>query len=396
MDIRLTPGQQAVAAKLADVFNEQLNPSIRRLAERGHGALSDGGGASLSETAVSARELVWQTLAEVGALRLAVPSHAGGLGLGQGALATASELMGQALYQSPFFDTVTATELLLLLETGDQAAHGALLERVGNGQCRIALAAREDGAASPAAPALLAVSDDRRTVTARRRFVPFVTEVDYLLLAGTTSEGVALALVPREQDGVTVRRHDDIGRGDLYTVGLDQARVAGDGWLGAGGQVAQAYQAALTNARIRQAAYLVGLCQGALDLTVSHAKRRNQFSQPIARFQSVAFRLAALATRTEAVRHLTYLAAWEVDRGRDARLTATQSLVLAGDLAREASAEAVQLHGAFGMSDQADAQLLFRRAALDSIWLGTPTQLRAEAAEHLSTHLRTALVGHAV
>src|SRR6266536_1999638 len=252
MDIRLTPGQQAVAAKLADVFNEQLNPSIRRLAERAHGALSDGGGASLSETAVSARELVWQTLAEVGALRLAVPSHAGGLGLGQGALATASELMGQALYQSPFFDTVTATELLL--ETGDQAAHGALLERVGNGQCRIALAAREDGAASPAAPALLAVSDDRRTVTARRRFVPFVTEVDYLLLAGTTSEGVALAL------------------------------------------------------------------------TVSHAKRRNQFSQPIARFQSVAFRLAALATRTEAVRHLTYLAAWEVDRGRDARLTATQWL----------------------------------------------------------------------
>src|SRR6266542_1808394 len=364
MDIRLTPGQQAVAAKLADVFNEQLNPSIRRLAERGHGALSDGGGASLSETAVSARELVWQTLAEVGALRLAVPSHAGGLGLGQGALATASELMGQALYQSPFFDTVTATELLL--ETGDQAAHGALLERVGNGQCRIALAAREDGAASPAAPALLAVSDDRRTVTARRRFVPFVAEVDYLLLAGTTSEGVALAL------------------------------VAGDGWLGAGGPVAQAYQAALTNARIRQAAYLVGLCQGALDLTVSHAKRRNQFSQPIARFQSVAFRLAALATRTEAVRHLTYLAAWEVDRGRDARLTATQSLMLAGDLAREASAEAVQLHGAFGMSDQADAQLFFRRAALDGMWLGTPTQLRAEAAEHLSTHLRTALVGHAV
>src|SRR6266496_850053 len=166
MDIRLTPGQQAVAAKLADVFNEQLNPSIRRLAERGHGALSDGGGASLSETAVSARELVWQTLAEVGALRLAVPSHAGGLGLGQGALATASELMGQALYQSPFFDTVTATELLL--ETGDQAAHGALLERVGNGQCRIALAAlRSSLTASPAAPALLAVSDDRRTVTAR-------------------------------------------------------------------------------------------------------------------------------------------------------------------------------------------------------------------------------------
>ncbi len=397
MDVRLSPQQQAIRARLEEVFNERLAPGIRRMGERPHGATgaTGGGGEALSDAAAGARKLVWESLAETGALRLPVPERLGGLGLGQGVLVTVAELLGRALYQSPFFDTVTATELLL--ETGGEAAHGRLLERMAGGGCPVAVAARADGAASPAVPGPLTVDrdGDRQVVTARRRFVPFAPEVEQLLVVGTTAAGVGLALAARDQEGVIIRRHDDLARGDLYAVRLDRARVAAGGWAGTGEPVARAWERALSNARTRHAGYLVGLCQGALDLTVAHAKQRKQFGQPVARFQSVAFRLAALATRTEAVRHLTYLSACEADHRQDARLTATEALLLAGDLAREATAEAVQIHGAFGMSDQCDAQIFFRRAALDAMWLGTPAQLRCEAAGHLVRHLATAPADHA-
>ncbi|MYT20964.1 acyl-CoA dehydrogenase, partial [Streptomyces sp. SID7760] len=93
-----------------------------------------------------------------------------------------------------------------------------------------------------------------------------------------------------------------------------------------------------------------------------------------------AHRLAALAAEAATVLAFARSGAAAADRGEDVRVTGAQVLYLAGDLARRAAAESVHLHGAYGMTEACDAQLFLRRAAVDSQWLGTGTELLREAA----------------
>src|SRR5690625_5332749 len=65
------------------------------------------------------------------------------------------------------------------------------------------------------------------------------------------------------------------------------------------------------------AAQAVGIAQGALDAATNYAKEREQFGKPIAYNQGVSFKLADMATETEAARLLTYQAAWRESEGLD-------------------------------------------------------------------------------
>jgi alkylation response protein AidB-like acyl-CoA dehydrogenase len=336
-----------------------------------------------------ARATVWQALGALGALRLSLPVAAGGEGAGLGCLVVIAELMGRHLYQSPFFDTVAAAELLLASGGPRQPR----LRRIAAGQCAVALAWRDSGRErSSDWAALEASSPDgagTRRVRATRRFVPFAREVDGLLLAGRSAEGPSLALLPRERPNLTIRRQDEITRGDVCAVRFDDTTVERDEWLERPGEAAAIWSAITPPRQVRHAAYLVGLAQGSFDGALRYAKARKQFGQQISRLQSISFRLAALATRIEATRHLTHFAAWRIDQGEDSRLTAVQALAMAGDLARDTTTQALQVHGAHGMTEQSEAQRYYRRAALDALWLGAPSRLRGEGVRWLAERVST-------
>jgi alkylation response protein AidB-like acyl-CoA dehydrogenase len=213
--------------------------------------------------------------------------------------------------------------------------------------------------------------------------VPFAPDVTWLLAVGTTAAGTRLLLLPAGHAGVDLRRHDDIGRGDFYEVTVREVDLADTIDL-SGADGAGRWAAALLGARIRHAAYLLGLARAAFDEVTAYARERRQFGQAIGRFQSVAFRLADAATRLSAAELLVFQAAWQVDTGADARLAALEALVMAAELARLVGTEAVQLHGAVGMTEDHDAQLCYRRVAVDALLLGRPTQLRRAAASILT------------
>jgi hypothetical protein len=323
-------------AGLDELFGGDLAGVMRRLGERPIGAGPD---AALDLAEAEARDQVWQVLWELG-----VP------GLATAGLVEVFDSMGFALYHSPLLDTVIAAELA-----------GKPFER----GLRVALAVRESGLGTFELPPLQLGTQG---VSATRRFVPFAADVDYLLLAGQTPDGIRLGLVPRDQPGVCVRRQDDITRGDLYAVTFTDASAE---WLATD---EAAYAEALGRARLLQAAYLTGLSRGALALTVHYVRQRSAFGQPIARFQHPAFRLAALEARIQAVAELVKQGAREPDPA----LTSLRALALAGDLARDAATEAVQLHGAYGMTEQCDAQRFYRCAALGAVWFGSPSALRSK------------------
>ncbi|MFL6161543.1 MAG: acyl-CoA dehydrogenase family protein [Jatrophihabitantaceae bacterium] len=358
MEIRLSAAQLAVRARFAQLFeDEELTSSIRRMGEQPRA----GTAAEVEEL----RQLVWSALTDLGATRLLLPERFGGEAAGQQGAVMLAELLGSVLYQGPLLDTMTAAEALVADGTS-----GKLLERIAEG-APVALAVRESGSDTPVAPGEIELAEGQ--ATARRRFVGYAAAAEYLCVIGSERGQPICVVTARDHPTVSMRRQQDTGRGEWYDVTLDRAPA-----LAVPAGFGTAWPRLLAAARLRQAAYLVGMCQAALALAVRRATTRRQFGQPIGRFQAPAFALAALAARIEGACWSVRATAWEADQGADIRLRAAQALAMAADLSRTTVSTTSQLHGASGMTEQADSQLFYRRAAIERSWLGSPRALRAE------------------
>lgn len=376
MLVSLSTAQREIRDRFAELLNDELIPSIRRMGE----LPMDASAGELTDRTTT-RAAVWRALVELGATRLLLPSQFGGTGSGQEGAVILAESLGTALYTGPLLDTMVASELMI--SSGDEAK--AWIAEIADGAA-VCVAAREHEADGYASPAPIKVSGDGEVLSATRRFVSFVPDSRYLVVVGAGNHsgagkhsgqpGNRAALVEREHSAVTSRRMHDIARGDLYAVSLSSAPVLS--WLDERSGYCASWPQAIANARIRQAAYLVGLCQGALDLTVARVAQRRQFGQVISRFQGIAFRLAELTTRLDGARWLTRAAAWEADNGYDTRLHAAQALAMAADLSALVVRTAVQYHGAYGTILESDIQLYFRRAQIERVWLGASRDLRKE------------------
>ena len=91
---------------------------------------------------------------------------------------------------------------------------------------------------------------------------------------------------------------------------FENCRVPKENMLGEEGEGFIIAMKTLDGGRNGIAAQAVGIAQGALDAAVDYAKERVQFGKPIAANQGIGFKLADMATATEASRLLTYQAAW--------------------------------------------------------------------------------------
>ena len=100
--------------------------------------------------------------------------------------------------------------------------------------------------------------------------------------------------------------------------------------------------------RISIAALSLSLTQAVLDLALDYAQQRQQFGQPISKFQAVQFKLADIATELEAARWLTYRAASLRDAGEPFQKEAAMAKLKASRVAAWAASEAVQIHGGIG------------------------------------------------
>lgn len=365
MDIFVEPHLAELDGQFAALLDD---PEVAAIIRRS-GLTPRGAGPDAGPAAGEMRETVQAALVDLGASTLLLPERHGGRDLGQQGAVVLAERLGRVLYQGPLPDTLTATDLAVRVG----AAAEELLTRIAGGGT-VSLAVREH-AESPSDPAPARFDEEAGTVTAVRRFV--VADAGHLLVVGRDGGGLRAALVDRDDPTVRLRPHDDVGRGRLCAVRMDGTPVLPPSLPAAA--VTAAWPGVLAAARVRHAAYLVGLGQAALDLAVGYARSRRQFGRPIGRFQAPAFGLAELATRLEATRWLVRATAWECDSGEDIRLGSRQALAMAADVAAAATLGTMQVHGAYGTTEDSDAQLFYRRAAIERVWLGTPTELRAEA-----------------
>jgi alkylation response protein AidB-like acyl-CoA dehydrogenase len=127
----------------------------------------------------------------------------------------------------------------------------------------------------------------------------------------------------------------------------------------------------LDGGRISIAALSLGIAEGALEESIQYAKERQQFNQPIYKFQGISFKLADMATQVEAAKLLTFKAADLKNRGQKVTMAGAQAKYYASEVAVSVANEAVQIFGGYGFTKDYPVEKYYRDAKLCTIGEGT-------------------------
>jgi alkylation response protein AidB-like acyl-CoA dehydrogenase len=130
------------------------------------------------------------------------------------------------------------------------------------------------------------------------------------------------------------------------------------------------------------AADSLGGAQHCTDLSVAYAKEREQFGQPIGRFQALKHQLAQMALEVEPARALVWYAAYAWDAGLpDASRAAAQAKAHLCEVYTRTTRAAIAAHGGIGYTWEYGLNYWFRRSVANRAWLGSPALHRARAAD---------------
>jgi len=127
----------------------------------------------------------------------------------------------------------------------------------------------------------------------------------------------------------------------------------------------------LDGGRISIAALALGIAKGAYEASVRYAKERQQFGQPIANFQGIAFKLADMATEIQAAEMLTYYAADLKNKGEKVTRASAQAKYYASEVSVKVSTDAVQIFGGYGYTKDFPVEKYYRDSKLCTIGEGT-------------------------
>jgi alkylation response protein AidB-like acyl-CoA dehydrogenase len=183
-------------------------------------------------------------------------------------------------------------------------------------------------------------------------------------------KGLSAFIVPADAPGVLKNPvHNKLGfrplcSGDLT---LDGVHLEEDALLGAEGEGFAVAMTAVERGRLSVAARAVGLAQSCFDASVRYAADRIVFGQPISDFQMVQQKIADMAVSVQAARLLTRECAAAMQRGDRARTEASMAKMFASDVAQRVAADAVQIHGAYGVSEEYPVGRAYRDAKVFQI-----------------------------
>jgi alkylation response protein AidB-like acyl-CoA dehydrogenase len=295
-------------------------------------------------------------MGELGLLGMLVPEEWGGIGMSTVGFVAAMEQIGLAdqSVAAAWQAHVTIGSLPLLL-FGDDAQRDRWLRPLAEGRALGAFGLTEPDAGSDARGIRTQAvrRDGGWLINGRKTFISNAgTDMSFgVTLLARTDEKYATFVVEKDTEGFTMGpKMRGIGwRGlDTRELWFDDVWVPDDHLVGDPDLGLNQFLRTLEVGRISIAALSLSLTQAVLDLATDYARQREQFGQPISKFQAVQFKLADIATELEAARWLTYRAASLRDSGQPFQKEAAMAKLKASRLATWAASEAVQIHGGLG------------------------------------------------
>ena len=200
----------------------------------------------------------------------------------------------------------------------------------------------------------------------------------HIVIAQTHPEkrhkGINAFIVEKEWEGFQVGTKENklgIRGSDTHTLMFQDVKVPKENRIGEDGFGFTFAMKVLSGGRIGIASQALGIASGAYELALAYSKDREAFGKPINQHQSIAFKLADMATEIEAARFLCLKAAWLKDQHQNFDMESAMAKVFASKVAMEHTVEAVQIHGGYGFVKEYHVERLMRDAKITQIYEGT-------------------------
>ncbi|WP_420225702.1 acyl-CoA dehydrogenase family protein [Pigmentiphaga litoralis] len=335
-----------------------------------------------------------RVLAEHGYTGLFLPEAYGGAGLGLMETVLVIEQLARSCANTAIlFSCTDGATPRALLHLGSEAQKEKYLHRIAKGELLTAWSMSEANAGSDVGNVQTrAVPDgDHLVLNGSKLWCTAAQVADlFLVLVRLSSApglaGVGAVLIDRDTQGFTVSKHLDLlglrGTGMAELVFQDCRIPASNLLLPAGG-MRQLFQVLDADRIAGNPPICLGVAEAALEHITAHLQERTQFGKPLAEQQGLQWKLADMAIDVEAARALLYRAAARVDAGEPSIVDTSITKTYVNQMAVRVTNEAMQLAGAYGLSEEYPYERHFRDVRGMSIGYGTTEIHRSSIAREL-------------
>ena len=325
---------------------------------------------------------VVKKLSELGLMGVCIPEQYGGAGMDYNALSIVCEELeyGDTAYRTAV-SVHTGLNSMTLLQWGTEAQKEQYLRPQAEGKQLAAFGLTEPNAGSDAgALQTRAVRDGNSYIlNGSKTWISLADHADNFLIFATVDpdkkhRSITAFIVERTFPGVTTRTIKGklgIHGGNTGEVILEDVRVPAVNRLGEEGEGFKIAMSALDSGRFTVAAGAMGLTRACLDASVRYAHERKTFGVEIGKHQLVQQMIAKMEAGYQTSQLLVYRSGWLKNQGvRNTRETSLAKWI-ACDVAFQSASDAIQVHGAYGYSNEYPVERYMRNAKALVIYEGT-------------------------
>jgi glutaryl-CoA dehydrogenase (non-decarboxylating) len=358
MDFTITPEQRMVQHMVREFAQKEVAPIIKEYDRRQEMA-----------------PFVLQRMGELGILGICIPVRYGGQGMDYISLGLAcEELEAVDTTLRVIMSVHVGLNSMGLLQWGTEEQKKAFLTPQARGEAVACFGLTEPGAGSDvvAIASTATRQGDEYIINGEKTWISLATKAQNVLWVARTDQstsdphaGLSAFLVNLDRPGISIGDlHGKLGvrAGSTGWISFQDVRVPVENRLGEEGEGFKIAMSCLDNGRYTVAAGATGLIRACIDASVGYAHQRQAFGKEIGKFQLIQQKIAHMVQYYDAARLLYMRAGWMKNRGE--RNTRETSLAkwYATDKSFEAAAEAVQIHGAYGYSDEYDVERYLRNS----------------------------------
>lgn len=323
-----------------------------------------------------AERVLWARYAELGWLGVALPESAGGTGGGLTELGIVMAAAGRHLVRGGLLGTVVLGAAAIEL-AGSPDQRDGLLPRIAAGELQLAFCHTEPdaGFSRDHVEAVARRSGAGFSIAGEKGFALGAHSADVLVVSARfdrASGPAGLFLIPRNAIGVALNTAPSLDGRLGASVRLSDVYVESAALLGGSDtDRLDVIDAVIDRGAIAVCAEACGAMAAASQATTAYLKVREQFGQPLARFQVLQHRLVDMSLATEEARAIVHAALEAVDgNASTAQRAIWQAKVQTARSARFVGAQGIQLHGGMGMTDDLAIGHLYKRLSVCEAMFG--------------------------
>lgn len=325
---------------------------------------------------------VWQEIAALGWLGIAVPEEYGGAGLTLAEATPVMEQMGRFMLAGPFYAATLAAQALL--HGGTEEQKQLWLPKIVEGAVATLALSEANNDWNLANIEATAARGDGFVLSGRKRFVADAAGADILIASVMLDGAPALVIIPSSHlpEGALRREAiiDETKRS--YEVTLDGVRVGADALMDQE-KAREALSHVHLAANLLASAEMVGGTCAVIDYTIDYLKTRKQFGRHIGSYQALKHPTVDAFIGYEQARSHLYAAAHCFNDQGTGEIATRMAKVRADQAYAYAADRSIQFHGGFGFTYDCDAQLYRRRAIWHASQFGDGAYHKNKLAELL-------------